>query len=517
MRLLPLMYLVACTTEKAPVDTADTGLPVQESAPVESVPPDSTPPEDSTPVDSAPQDSDPPDTGDPPAPSLLDGGSLADAPVIIDGLAYQDLAGFAVAGVGDLNGDGLMEAAIGVPGSDLVEEYGGAVAILSGPTPLGGSYDEAGTLILGERPADFAGMALAGADLDGDGYGDVLVGAPYSMAVRTALQAGAVYRVSGPIEGHVGLTSAGAMVTGERESDYVGLAVQGTGDLDGDGGPDVLVGAPHADIDGIVDLGAVYVVSGAWSDRDSLSDAYAVWQGETDDDRMGWAVVSGDLDADGVQDLAVSSYYQDEAGEDSGKIYVSLNASDPGVHHVLDADGRWTGEGAGDGAGWQMTTADLDGDGHLELLAGAEGVTATPASAGVVYIIDASTGGDWSLADTTDRIVGPAVGVGARSPVAADLDGDGAPELIIGATGDDTAGEDAGAIYLLQGPFGGTQSLAGAAAWTGAVAGDAAGRALAAPGDVDGDGLGDLLTGCYQAAPSGEQSGQAALLLSGSL
>ena len=124
---------------------------------------------------------------------------------------------------------------------------------ISGVTDLAG----AAALLVGEAADDAAGSSVAGAgDVDGDGLADVLVGARDNDAGGTS--AGAAYLLYGPLSGQVGLASADARLLGEGSLARAGAAVAGAGDVDGDGAPDLLVGAPgQGDA-----AGAAYLVFG---------------------------------------------------------------------------------------------------------------------------------------------------------------------------------------------------------------------------------------------------------------
>ena len=101
---------------------------------------------------------------------------------------------------------------------------------------------DADAVLLGEASGDQAGYAAAAAgDVDGDGKGDVLIGAPYNDTIDS--QSGVVHLVSGPLSGTVDLGTSKARLLGESQGDYAGIAVTGPGDLDGDGLDDLLIGA----------------------------------------------------------------------------------------------------------------------------------------------------------------------------------------------------------------------------------------------------------------------------------
>jgi len=159
----------------------------------------------------------------------------------------------------------------------------------------------------------------------------------------------------------------------------------------------------------------------------------------------------------------------------------------------------------------------VDGDGHPDLLVGARqhGAGGPGAGAGAAYLIRGPITGERSLTDADAKLVGEADGdLTFRAANAGDVDGDGLADVLVGARQNDRAGEDAGAAYLQLGPFEGTIDLAQAdVTWLGEAGGDQAGRKVAGAGDVDGDGLGDLLIGAHFEGSAATDAGAAYLVL----
>lgn len=159
-------------------------------------------------------------------------------------------AGACVRDAGDVTGDGLPDLAVGLPGYDAGR---GAAVILSTP------WDEDPTpvaWILGDEEGAALGTALDGAgDLNTDGYGDLVIGAPGAGTGLLAV-------FMGPVTGTLDPSEAQAALTSEAEGDLLGFTVLGAGDLDGDGSPDLAAGAPGRGGD-TQDAGAVLVVFGS--------------------------------------------------------------------------------------------------------------------------------------------------------------------------------------------------------------------------------------------------------------
>ena len=270
------------------------------------------------------------------------------------------------------------------------------------------------------------------------------------------------------------------------------------GDIDGDGVPDIIVGAPLASQPGIGVTGSAYLYSGA--------DGSLVWRldGEAADDQYGFSVApAGDLDGDGVTDVVVGATSASPGGVNlAGSAY---------LHSGVDGSliRRLDGEAAGDELGYSVAVAgDVDRDGVDDVIVGA--LAADPGGmdlAGSAYIY---SGADGSL---IRRLDGEAAGdtFGSFVAPAADVDGDGVPDAIVGAeTADPGSLGDAGSAYLYSG-FDGSliRRLDGEAG------GDIFGHSVAPAGDVDGDAVPDLIVGAPNADPVDVQSAGSAYLYSG--
>lgn len=193
--------------------------------------------------------------GAPTGPHSL-GASLAS----YDGLQNHDYAGLAVSIAPDVNGDGIDDAFIGAPGADI----GGVAFVVFGRT-VGWGVDvplsDADAWFLAEGYHDGAGCALTGVgDVDGDGLGDLVVGA--SGDSSQGVISGAAYLITGAVAGTSSLAGATLKLVGEADNDWAGWTVAHAGDCDADGLGDFLISAPREDAGGL-DAGAVYVYYGA--------------------------------------------------------------------------------------------------------------------------------------------------------------------------------------------------------------------------------------------------------------
>lgn len=217
-----------------------------------------------------------------------------------DGLRDSQYIGHSVAGIGDVDGDGVMDLGVGGPSINLPGiPWGGSVFIYSGAT---------GALIWrfnGDTPYGQFGFGVSSAgDPDADGVPDILVGTPYGL--RPPSGEGAAFVFSGATGKEL------FRVEGDSLDERFGYSVAAAGDVDGDGHDDILVGASGDDPDSLLDAGSVFVYSG---ETGSLLFQY---RGIREKDQVGGVLSSfGDLDADGLSDFLLVEPGTDPGGDPS--------------------------------------------------------------------------------------------------------------------------------------------------------------------------------------------------------
>lgn len=324
-----------------------------------------------------------------------------------------DRLGSCVAAVGDVDGDGIPDVAGGAVGADSPsgDQNAGKVVIASGST---------GSTILtiyGPSADVELGTSVAGpGDVTGDGTPDILAG-QYTGGAFTF--SGVAYLFDG---------ASGSVVytfTGDFYEDRFGSSVGDVGDVDGDGVPDLAVGAPGGL--GSPLPGYVRLFSGA-----DGSVIRTLQDNTTDNDRFGTAIANvGDVDGDLVPDLLVGAPAADYPTVNHGAAWVFSGATGASL---LRIDGHGDDSGFGDSV---SPAGDVDGDGTVDLLVGAPNAR---------YLTSKVTGAAWvhSGADGSELFALNGVSSGDRFGDAvaagADLDGDGVVEVIVGAPGADTWG-----------------------------------------------------------------------------
>jgi len=318
----------------------------------------------------------------------------------IGGDSAFDQFGAAVAAAGDVNGDGIPDLLAASPGGD---PSAGSVSVLSGVD--GGVIQ----LMVGDSAGDAFGRSIAAAgDVDADGFPDWIVGAP--DADIPAKSAG-LARVFSGATGTVLFDLRGTAFI-----DRLGTAVAGAGDVDGDGHGDVMVGAPLAD-GGAFNGGEATVVSGA-----SGVSLWSVW-GTGPADQLGfWVAGVGDANGDGLSDVAVGAPGDDVGGVDAGSVSLLSGLSGVSIWTVA-------GDQVGAGLGPVSSVGDLDDDGLADVAMGAPHDSAGSVDGGAIWVRSGSTGAE------IVRFAGPSpygwLGVGLCG--VGDVNGDGVADVAAGA------------------------------------------------------------------------------------
>ena len=459
--------------------------------------------------------------------------SLGDVWPRIGGELSGDEAGVSVA-FGDLNGDGVDDLAIGAPGCDEGVSGAGCVAVFLGgtwPVPLERTLGDADLLVVGSESGEFLGSTVAiGGDLDGDGYGDLVLSAPGHDGIGVDRGRVVVFFGGPSFPGAiVSVDDADVAFRGGRDGMGLGACLDATADLDGDGRVDLLVGAPAASTAQGDVVGALFVVHGAAAippEHVMLVETSNAVQGEDTDTAFGAACAAvPDQNGDGWGDLLVgapAAPSADAALPFAGRTYL-VSGAEVGPPVSVDSIelASWAATSAFAMLGSAVAAVgDLDGDGAGDLVFAALGADVLGIGSGQIYGFFHDGSGQWGhLADPSAApllLDGEVAGAWAGASLGAigDLDGDGVDDLAVAAPRMDGSGADSGRVYLVQGGpdlIGAAFSLAEAESIWDGVAGTRAADSLAA-GDHAGYGWRTLAFGVAAGGSQLFAEGQVALL-----
>lgn len=382
------------------------------------------------------------------------------------------------------------------------------------------NVSDADTAIRGSANDSFGKSLATVGDVNGDGYTDLLVGAPFNDSAGA--RAGGAYLFFGPVTAEgLNASDADLVLLGESAGDWAGWSVA-AGDVNGDGLSDLIVGAPLNDRGGR-GTGAVYVIYGdaELDNQMSLGDADEILIGEAPRDNAGHSVAAGDVTGGPAEEIVVGAPRSDAGGTDSGAVYVADDLQPSTTQSLAGVQWRLAGVAAGDMAGSSVDIAgDFDGDGGADVVVGAR--NASPTGAGAAFVVTRTGVMDTeSLANATLRLNGAAARDHAGWAVAGagDTNGDGRDDVVVGAPHNDAGGHDAGAAYVVHGSptVNGTMTLSAAdRTLNGTQNGAQAGWSVAGTGsgDVTCDGVADVLVGAPRFDGVGSDSG-AGYLISG--
>jgi hypothetical protein len=404
---------------------------------------------------------------------------------------------------GDFDADGYDDLAIGAPDREIDgEDQAGLVVVLyggpGGLTTVSSQdfYPSEGGLSGALEAGDWFGEELAAGDFDGDGYDDLVVGAPGEGVGDLQPDAGAVHVVYGTslglsTNGEVDdqlWTQSSTLVSTSHANAVFGRALT-VGAFDGDGFDDLAIGSPWADFDELQSAGSVTVLYGTGTGLATAGAQHLVQSGLLPGEpqwgaQVGAALAAGDFDADGDDDLAIGAPrtdldFLDDVLANAGIVLILDGApsglTSAGALLIDRSEGDYLLD-AEDEFGFALAAGQFDG-GRIDLAVGAPGYAVnTEADAGLVFAF-----GNGVFAPTSVVELSQGTGPGAVEPgdrvgsvlVAGDFDGNGFDDLAIGVPDESASGaNDAGvaAIYYSQGLFRDDFESFDLGAWSGSLA-----------------------------------------------
>lgn len=376
--------------------------------------------------------------------------------------------GWVARAVGDVDADGTTDYVSTAP----FHLGRGALYVVSGKT------GKVVHKIEGPQGSQLGWCVAAAGDVDGDGHDDIVAGAPGQDQGL-----GAVHVYAGKDGSEL------RVLLGENAGDRFGTDARTVGDLNDDGVPELLVGAPKHDTAG-ADAGRAYVFDGksgefvhsfdgeragdelgggelcgfrhgdhsvlavsalkagpnnggrvyAWSG--TSFELLFTLEGDAGSVNLGWFLsVVGDVNADGMPDVLATDWHDSSAGPGFGRVWVH---SGKDGSTLLDLKGRFQGENFGIGS---CEAGDLDHDGHDDLAIGAWQNAELAPTAGKIYLLSGKDGHE--LGTLTGRIPGDALGFDSTN--IGDVDGDRIPDLLVTSAYNGAKGVKAGRMYVVSG------------------------------------------------------------------
>ena len=507
---------------------------------------------------------------------------LDEATIIINGREGERL-GRSVSGVGDINGDGLNDYLVSAPGSSAHDTDNHGVYVFYGGRDYSSSLDAPHQIMVGRTSSERHELTEVG-DVNGDGVADILIGASTLRGDAHLLWGGEL--------------PAGVITDDEVDVSFVpergndkAFQVAGLGDMNRDQKMDIMIGAPFADNRG-TDSGSAYIFLGSDIPNSGtlfLNDARYTFHGDSPHDRAGYIHNAGDLNTDLENELLIGAPGFSKHHNNQGKIYtilldlVTLSSSqniDNIATHTLE------GSFAQDRFGRKMAVVgDVDRSGQPDILVGIPDRDDYRDEMGGALFVSLSTeecedcdevcddgmdndhdsfsdcldsecsdfpscniqpedcedgldndgdGGIDCIDPDCDRYPGCPVSTGAyllgeddhdragfKMKDIGDIDGDGLHDLMISAPNNSDLAGNHGKIYVMKGStLLTTQTISLEQAdlrFMGEGAGDLTGWDISSAGDIDGDGLGDVMFSAPRSNHNGENSGKVWVFLGSSI
>jgi len=396
----------------------------------------------------------------------------------VHGNSASDTFGQSIDIVGDVDGDGFDDYMVGAWRDDDNGNDAGTVRVVSGKD---------GTTIYsidGDLPGDHMGYGSSGAgDVNGDGFADICAAADEAN-VGGVSNIGSAKIVSGQNGSVI------HFVTGTNANDLFGWSSAIAGDVDGDGFDDVLIGALLDDAPGLSGCGSATLISGQTGNV-----LYTLFGGAANDNLGDDVGCAGDTNGDGFIDMIAGAPSADPNGGASGRATIFSGSDGSVLFHI---DGNSAGDRLGDSVDGGV---DVDGDGFTDLVVGApQDDPGALSNAGTVRVVSGRTHvtlHTFSGDNAGDQLGGAVHGVN-------DANRDGYADVIAGARADDNNGNSSGSVRIWSGRDGAVMVTL-----SGDSAGDQLGSSVSAGGDLNNDGWPDVVAGATGDDNGGNGSGSA--------
>ena len=422
----------------------------------------------------------------------------ASGPALTPGWSFegnQDGAdlGISVASAGDVNGDGYGDVIIGAELFDNGQVDEGRVFLFFGSAD-GLNPVPAWSVESNQAGAEFGVNVATAGDVNGDGYSDVIVG--------SWLWSNPEFREGGVFLYHGGPGGPSLTPDWQYESNqslsWMGRQAETAGDVNGDGFSDVIVGNSAFD-NGEVDEGRALVFHGSPTGLSATPN----WSAESNQGTVyfGRAVGSaGDVNGDGYSDVIIGGYLYDNVEVEEGAAWIWFGGPGGIGTNGTPTNADWSAESNQAGATFGIrvgTAGDVNGDGYSDVIVGARNYSNGESIEGRGYVYHGSSGGPSSVPDWTVESNQSGAQLGNAAASAGDVNGDGYSDVIVGAWFHDNGQVDEGRAQV---HLGSQLGLSTTPDWVAESnqAGANFGWSVGSAGDVNGDGYSDLIVGAYQ-------------------